>query len=59
MSNICQIIRQFWDDFAIFEKISVNPLTAKVAKLIRRDRKELSHYNLTLRTLHQLSELCG
>jgi ribosomal protein L19E len=38
---------------------SRNPLTAKVTKVLRKDRKELKYNILTLRTLQQLSALCG
>jgi hypothetical protein len=36
-----------------------NPLTAKVAKYLRKDRKELIYIILTLRPLRRLCELCG
>jgi hypothetical protein len=38
---------------------SRNPLTAEIAKVLRKDRKELKYNILTLRTLHQLSVFCG
>jgi len=38
---------------------SRNPLTAKVAKYLSKDRKDIAYSNLTLRPLLLLCELCG
>jgi len=38
---------------------SRNPLTGKVAKELRKDRKELINSGLTLRALRILGVLCG
>jgi hypothetical protein len=47
-------------DLKIKDKIKrLNPLTAKIAKVLRKDRKELNYRTLTLCTLRLLSALCG
>jgi hypothetical protein len=54
-------VRAFINPLKLFKEVSkkLNPLTAEVAKDLRKDRKGLYFTVLTLRTLLQLSGLCG
>ena len=55
MQDLLQIInRIIWGCLK-----SRNPLTAKVAEILRKERKEQVYSVLTLRTLRLLSVLCG
>jgi hypothetical protein len=58
--NLIFIVKSVFDWFIILKVFrELNPLTAKVAKVLRKGRKDLNYMDLPLRSLRLLSVLCG